>query len=113
MFFSTKLANCKVMVDFQIQGSPESSTTEPGTIHHHKTLFSSLDFVSIFSDFSSKFIWFKFDISLASHLRFCVLLLINFSSLNSSKVFHSLQKGHCHCHFILSFQQDLQINIRK
>jgi hypothetical protein len=108
---STKFANCKVMVDFQIHGSPESKTTHQGTIHHHKTLFNSLDFVTIFSFFSEEKISFRFEIVLASPLEFQAFHK-NFSSLNSSKVFHSLQNGHCHCHFMVSFQQDLQINIK-
>ncbi|MDR1945342.1 MAG: hypothetical protein LBQ59_04720 [Candidatus Peribacteria bacterium] len=109
---STKLANCSVIVDFQIQGSQESRTTPQGTIHHHKTLFSSLDFVIIFSIVFVLLISERLEISFASHFIF-QLFQRNFSSLNSSKVFHSLQKGHCHCHFILSFQQDLQINMGK
>ncbi|MDR1987612.1 MAG: hypothetical protein LBQ24_02345 [Candidatus Peribacteria bacterium] len=56
IFLSTKLANCNVIVDFQIPGSQESKIIHQGTIHHHKTLFNSLDFVIIFSVFSSKFI---------------------------------------------------------
>jgi hypothetical protein len=40
------------MVDFQIQGSPESKITHQGIIHHQSTLFNSSDFVIIFSNFS-------------------------------------------------------------
>jgi hypothetical protein len=75
-------------------------------------LFSSSDFVIIFSIFSLELILFKLETSFASHFEFQELAK-NFSSLNSSIVFHSLQKPHCHCHLRVSFQQDLQINIRQ
>jgi len=110
MFSFTREANCKVIVDFQIPGSQESKTTLHGTIHHHKTLLSSVDLVMIFTSLFSFITVFKSSNSFTSHLFHHKLLEI-LVSLNSFREFHSLQKGHCHCHFRLSFQQLVHIYI--
>gem|GEM_PF-850798 len=99
-------ANCNDSVDLPIQGSPESKIRDQGTIPHHSTLFNSSDFVIILSSFW--FVFSSFDKLIFSH--FCFELV--FDSLNSTKVFHSLQKLHCHCHLIASFQQLLQMYIK-
>lgn len=91
---------------FQIPGSQDKSITLQVVSQPQSKLFNSFDLVGVFwaniSEFSSSF-WSYFLPILKSLTYFC--------SLNSTKVFHSLQKPHCQAHFMLSFQQLLQTNI--
>ncbi|MEA3386944.1 MAG: hypothetical protein U9Q66_00690 [Patescibacteria group bacterium] len=94
MIFSfTRLANSNAIVDFHIHGSHDNSTTQPGTIQPHRTLFNSIDLVliliSLFSDITSS----SFDNSFTIHLLVQLFQFI-FASLNSFNVFHCLQKVH-------------------
>jgi len=97
-------------VDFQIPGSQVKRVIPQGTIPQPKTEFSSLDFVTIFSSFSSFFISAIFCKVFTSHFA-AGTFPETFVSLNSFKVDQALQKPHCPAHFILSFQQSVHIYI--
>jgi hypothetical protein len=99
---------CKARVDFQIQGSQESKITLQTVIHHQSKLFISVDVVIILSS-DKIFLSFIFTSSFLTQIQ--VAFAFIFDSLNSTKVFQSLQKGHCQTHFRLSFQQLLQTYI--
>ncbi|MDF1682920.1 MAG: hypothetical protein P1U46_04365 [Patescibacteria group bacterium] len=81
-----------MIVDFQIPGSPDKSTTHHGTIQPHSTLFNSLDLVFIFISLFSLITSSKFESVFASHFSQDTFHI--FASLNSFRVFHSLQKLH-------------------
>jgi len=67
-----KFASWRDKVDLPIPGSPESSMRDHGTIHHHKTEFSSSDFVIILSSFRLEFS--SLDKLFFSHFVFFVVL---------------------------------------
>ncbi len=95
-------------VDFPIPGSHERSTIEPTAIPQPSTLLSSPDWVNILASaiVVSLREWNSFFFPQTFHF-------LSFVSLNSTRVFHSRQEGHCPIHLIDSDPQVLHRYIRK